>query len=118
MMRERATANYEQIKSRRTVRNFADTDVDLEVIKDCIRAAGTAPNGANLQPWHFAVVSNPKVKSEIRIQAEMEEREFYENRATDEWLEALQPFGTDASKAFSGNGASSDRDFRTDISPR
>jgi len=100
MMRERATANYEQIKSRRTVRNFADTDVDLEVIKDCIRAAGTAPNGANLQPWHFAVVSNPKVKSEIRIQAEMEEREFYENRATDEWLEALQPFGTDASKAF------------------
>ena len=71
MMRERATANYEQIKSRRTVRNFADTDVDLEVIKDCIRAAGTAPNGANLQPWHFAVVSNPKVKSEIRIQAEI-----------------------------------------------
>ncbi len=100
VMRERAKANYQQIRCRRTVRDFAETDVDIEVIKDCIRAAGTAPNGANLQPWHFAVVSSPATKREIRIQAEIEESEFYENRATDDWLEALQPLGTDASKPF------------------
>lgn len=100
VMRERAKANYELIKRRRTVRDFSEVDVDLEVINDCLRAAGTAPNGANLQPWHFAVVSSPAVKREIRIQAEAEEKEFYDNRASEEWLDALVPFGTNASKPF------------------
>ncbi len=99
-MRDRARSFYEDLKRRRTVRDFADRPVPREIIKDCIRAAGTAPNGANKQPWHFAVVSDPKVKKEIRKAAEEEEQEFYERRATEEWLEALAPLGTDASKPF------------------
>ncbi|MDZ7659873.1 nitroreductase family protein [Fodinibius sp.] len=99
-MRERARSFYEEMKRRRTVREFSDREVPREIIKDCIRAAGTAPNGANKQPWHFAVVSDPDVKKEIRKAAEEEEKEFYERRATDEWLEALAPLGTDADKPF------------------
>ncbi len=99
-MRERAQSFYADIKRRRTVRDFSDREVPREIIENCIRAAGTAPNGANKQPWHFAVVSDPEVKKEIREAAEEEEREFYERRATDEWLEALDPLGTDADKPF------------------
>jgi len=99
-MRERARSFYEDMKRRRTVRDFSDREVPREIIEDCIRAAGRAPNGANKQPWHFAVVSDPKVKKQIREAAEEEEREFYERRATDEWLQALAPLGTDASKPF------------------
>lgn len=99
-MRKRAYAFYEDMKRRRTVRDFSDRDVPQEIIEDCIRAAGRAPNGANKQPWHFTVVSDPETKKEIRKAAEEEEREFYENRATDEWLEALAPLGTDAEKPF------------------
>jgi nitroreductase len=99
-MRERARSFYEEMKRRRTVRDFSDREVPREIIEDCIRAAGRAPNGANKQPWHFAVVSDPQVKQQIREAAEEEEREFYERRATDEWLQALAPLGTDATKPF------------------
>lgn len=99
-MRKRARSFYQDMKRRRTVREFSDRPVPREIIEDCIRAAGTAPNGANKQPWHFAVLSDPKVKKEIREAAEEEEREFYERRATEEWLKALAPLGTDSNKPF------------------
>ncbi|MDR8393151.1 nitroreductase family protein [Aliifodinibius sp. S!AR15-10] len=99
-MRQRVRDFYGDLKRRRTVREFADRAVPREVIEDCIRAAGTAPNGANMQPWHFVAVSDPGVKSKIREAAEEEEREFYEHRANEEWLEALEPFGTDHHKPF------------------
>lgn len=99
-MRKRARSFYEKMSRRRTVRNFSDRPVPREIIKDCIRTAGTAPNGANKQPWHFVAVSDPLVKKKIREAAEEEEREFYERRATDEWLEALEPLGTDPHKPF------------------
>lgn len=99
-MRRRARAFYEEIKQRRTVRNFSTEKVPRTIINDCLMAAGTAPNGANRQPWHFVVVEDAGIKSEIREAAEKEEREFYENRAPDAWLEALEPLGTDADKPF------------------
>ena len=99
-MQSRALEFYQDIKRRRTVRDFSDKLVPKEIIENALRAAGTAPNGANLQPWHFVVVSNPDVKKKIRIAAEEEEREFYSGRAPQEWLEALAPLGTDASKPF------------------
>lgn len=88
------------MRRRRTVRDFSDRPVPRDIIENCILAAGTAPNGANLQPWHFAVVSNPEIKQRIREEAEKEEREFYEHRAPEEWLEALAPLGTDEHKPF------------------
>ena len=99
-MLRRSAEFYDAIRKRRTVRDFSDRQVPREVIDNCLRAAGTAPNGANLQPWHFAVVSDPEVKNQIRVAAEEEEREFYENRAPQEWLDALAPLGTDANKPF------------------
>lgn len=99
-MRERALRFYEKMKRRRTIRDFSDRPVPREIIEDCIRAAGTAPNGANRQPWHFVVVEDENVKNKIREAAEEEEKEFYENRASDEWLEALAPLGTDEKKPF------------------
>jgi len=99
-MRKRARRFYADMKRRRTVRDFSDRPVPREIIENCLRAAGTAPNGANKQPWHFTVVSNPDVKKQIREAAEKEEREFYQNRAPKEWLEALAPLGTDAQKPF------------------
>lgn len=91
---------YKLLKRRRTVRDFSEKDVPLEVIKNCILTAGTAPSGANLQPWHFAVVSDPEIKKKIRIAAEEEEKEFYTNRAPKEWLDALAHLGTDEHKPF------------------
>lgn len=88
------------MQSRRTVRDFSDRPVPREVIEACLRTAGSAPSGANLQPWHFVAVADQKVKQEIRIAAEEEEREFYEHRAPKEWLEALAPLGTDSRKPF------------------
>jgi nitroreductase len=88
------------MQSRRTVRDFDPRPVPREVIEACIAAAGTAPSGANQQPWHFVAVSNPDVKRRIREAAEAEEREFYERRAPGEWLEALKPIGTDCHKPF------------------
>lgn len=99
-MTARAESFYEEIRGRRTVRAFADRPVDQAIIEHCLRAAGTAPNGANLQPWHFVVVSDPMVKRQIRLAAEAEEREFYGGRAPQEWLDALAPIGTDAHKPF------------------
>ena len=91
---------YLDVKRRRSVREFSDRTVPDEVIKNAILAAGTSPSGANQQPWHFAVVSNPETKRAIREAAEKEEREFYQGRAPDEWLRALQPLGTDENKPF------------------
>ena len=99
-MKARAAAFYAEVKRRRTVRDFSDRPVPREVIEDCLRAAGTAPNGANLQPWHFVVVSDPAIKRRIREAAEEEEREFYNSKAPQEWLDALAPLGTDEHKPF------------------
>lgn len=99
-MRERVTTFYEEINRRRTVREFSDREVPRDVIETALKAANTAPSGANLQPWHFVVVSDPEVKAKIREAAEVEEREFYEHRASEEWLEALAPLGTDEHKPF------------------
>ena len=99
-MHRRAEAFYHHIKRRRTVRDFSDRAVPREVIENCLLAAGTAPNGANRQPWHFVVISKPEIKKIIREAAEKEEQEFYAQRAPKEWLEALAPLGTDANKPF------------------
>lgn len=99
-MERRAADFLAEMRRRRTVREFSARAVPRSVIEDCLRAAGTAPNGANLQPWHFVAVSAAAVKREIREAAEAEEREFYEERAPDEWLEALAPLGTSADKPF------------------
>lgn len=99
-MRQRAAAFYTECRRRRTVREFAPTPVPRDVIENCLRAAGTAPSGANLQPWHFVVVSHPELKARIRVAAEEEEREFYTHRAPPEWLDALAPLGTDEHKPF------------------
>jgi len=99
-MIERTERFYNQIKQRRTVREFSDKPVPKEVINNCIRAAGTAPSGANLQPWHFVVISDSKIKKQIRTAAEEEEKEFYTKRAPKEWLAALAPLGTDEHKPF------------------
>lgn len=99
-MRERAKTFREDLQRRRTIRTFSSRPVPREIIEECIRAAGTAPNGANMQPWHFVAVSDPDVKKQIREGAEKEERDFYERRAPREWLEALAPLGTDWQKPF------------------
>lgn len=96
----RAQEFHTWMSRRRTVRHFSDRAVVREVIENCLRTAGTAPNGANLQPWHFVAVSDPALKRKIRLAAEAEEREFYEHRAPNEWLEALAALGTDANKPF------------------
>ncbi len=99
-MSRRASEYYQIMNARRTVREFSDRIPPRDVIENCLRTAGTAPSGANLQPWHFAVVSDAKIKQQIRTAAEAEEREFYERLAPPEWLEALAPLGTDSSKPF------------------
>ena len=99
-MVDRARAFYETIRRRRTVRDFSDKPVPREVIEYALMAAGTAPSGANLQPWHFAVITSPETKRRIREEAEVEERDFYNGRAPQEWLDALAPLGTDEHKGF------------------
>ena len=99
-MRARAHEFYKEMKRRRSVRDFSAEAPPREVLEHCLLTAGTAPNGANLQPWHFVVVSNPTVKAEIRKAAEAEEAAFYAHRASEDWLEALAPLGTDANKPF------------------
>jgi iodotyrosine deiodinase len=89
-----------ELAQRRTVREFADTPVPRELIEHCLRAAGSAPSGANQQPWRFVAVSDAALKRRIREGAEAEEHEFYGRRAPDEWLQALAPLGTDADKPF------------------
>ncbi len=99
-MRERVRAFFEDVHRRRSVRDFSDRHVPRDIIETALQAAGTAPSGANLQPWHFVVVSGAETKNKIRVAAEAEEREFYEHRASPEWLAALEPLGTDANKPF------------------
>ena len=99
-MRERVERFYADMARRRTVRHFSDRPVPRDIIETALKAAGTAPSGANLQPWHFVVVSRADTKKRVREAAEAEEREFYEHRASPEWLAALEPLGTDASKPF------------------
>lgn len=99
-MRQRVGEFYAEINRRRTVRDFSDRPVPRDIIETALRAANTAPSGANLQPWHFAVVSGADTKRKIREAAEVEEREFYEHRAPEEWLAALEHLGTDDKKPF------------------
>ena len=99
-MVERSREFAAWLDKRRTVRDYDPEPVPREVIESCIRAAGTAPSGANRQPWHFVAVSDPTTKSKIREAAEVEERAFYDGRAPQAWLEALAPLGTDSNKPF------------------
>ncbi|HRG95725.1 MAG TPA: nitroreductase family protein [Polyangiaceae bacterium] len=99
-LRARAAAFYAELRARRSVRSFSPRPVPREVLEDALRAAGTAPSGANLQPWKFVVVADPALKRRIREAAEAEERAFYGGRAPEEWLSALAPLGTDADKPF------------------
>ena len=96
----RAREVREDIQRRRTVRDFSSRPIPAGVLDECLTAAGTAPNGANMQPWHFVVVTDPTIKARIRVAAEEEEREFYGGRAPQEWLDALAPLGTNADKPF------------------
>lgn len=91
---------YSDLKTRRTCRHFSSRDVPVAVIEHALLAAGTAPSGANHQPWHFAVVSSAEKKRAVRKAAEAEEADFYDSKASQEWLDALAPLGTDASKPY------------------
>lgn len=97
---DRSSTLLEQVRSRRTIRDFSARPVSRRVIENCLHIAGTAPSGANQQPWHFAAVQDPAIKRAIREGAEEEERTFYESRAPQAWLDALAPLGTDAHKPF------------------
>jgi nitroreductase len=99
-MIERSAAFFELMIQRRTVRDFSDRPIPIQIIQNAIQTASSAPSGANKQPWHFVIVQDPTVKKEIRIAAEKEEKEFYEHRAPDTWLEDLNQFGTDWHKPF------------------
>lgn len=99
-MLKRAEDFQRDLQRRRTVREFSNRSVDPAVIEQCLLAAGSAPSGANLQPWHFVAVSDAETKKQIREAAEQEEREFYQRRAPDDWLQALAPLGTDEDKPF------------------
>lgn len=99
-MLERSASFYEELRKRRTVRDFSSDPVNLDIIDKCILSAGTAPNGANLQPWHFSVVTSPEIKTEIRKQAEIHEHKFYNGGAPEEWIDALKHLKTDESKPF------------------
>lgn len=99
-MRKRALAFFNLMKERHSTRDFADKPVPLDVIKSCLEVAGRAPSGANQQPWHFVVVTDKEIKHQIRLAAEEEERAFYAGRASEEWLKALAPLGTDPDKSF------------------
>ena len=99
-MKARAGSFYELMRRRRTVRDFSDREIPVDVIEHALLTAGSAPSGAHRQPWHFVVVTDAQKKAAIREAAEHEERQFYGRRAPKEWLEALAPLGTDANKPF------------------
>ena len=99
-MNLRSKSLLHQIQQRRSVRDFSSQNVPIEVVKNCIKTAASAPSGANKQPWHFSLVQDKKIKKEIRVAAESEEKQFYEHRASKEWLEDLNQFGTDWKKPF------------------
>jgi iodotyrosine deiodinase len=92
---QRSEDFLQSMRTRRTVRDYSSEIVPLELIRNAIATAGTAPSGANQQPWTFVVVSNPEMKRKIRLAAEIEEKDSYENRMSEEWLKALAPLGTD-----------------------
>ncbi len=102
-MLQRSAQFYMDIKRRHSIRQFSERLVDKAIIENCIKAAGTAPSGANHQPWHFTAIHSPKIKKQIREQTETHERGFYEGRAGEEWLGALKPLGTDANKSYLEN---------------
>ncbi len=97
-MKAAAQQFYDKIRKRHSVRDFTDRPVPREIIETCVRAAGTAPSGANHQPWHFVAISDPAFKHRIRLAAEIEEEKFYAGGGGDEWIKALEPIGTGASK--------------------
>lgn len=97
-MRDAALAFFNTMRRRHSVRDYSDRPVARDVIENCIRTAGSAPSGANHQPWHFVAISNPALKQQIRDEAEIEERKFYAGGGGDEWIKALEPIGTDANK--------------------
>ena len=99
-MRIRSMSFLKSLSNRRTIRDFSDKPIEREVMKNCIRVAGTAPSGANMQPWHFVLISDPVIKKKIRIAAEKEEKIFYNKRAPKEWLKALSQLGTDEYKPY------------------
>jgi len=99
-MLARSSQFYADIKRRHSIRSFSSRPVPKEIIANCIKAAGTAPNGANHQPWHFVAIHSDDIKKQIRQQAEEHERSFYQGRAGEEWLDALKPLGTDADKPY------------------
>jgi len=99
-MRQRSIDFCKEMHRRRTIREYSDRPVAKEIIEQCIATAGSAPSGANIQPWYFVAVSDAEIKSEIRSAAEVEEREFYATKASEEWLKALEPLGTDDEKEF------------------
>ncbi len=99
-IKERSQFFYNLIKTRRSIRQFSLKKIDDNIIENAIKSAGTAPNGANLQPWHFVVIKNKKIKKAIRKAAEKEEEKFYNEVAPPEWLKALHPLGTDQHKEF------------------
>ncbi|MCF2949200.1 nitroreductase family protein [Paraglaciecola aquimarina] len=99
-MLQRSEQFYAGIKRRHSIRQFSDKSVAREIIENCIKAAGTAPNGANHQPWHFTAIHSPEIKAQVRQQAEAHEQGFYQGRAGKEWLQALKPLGTDANKPY------------------
>ena len=99
-MQLRSRSFYKSLSIRRTIRDFSDKAIKREVIENCIRAASTAPSGANMQPWHFVLISDPEIKKQIRLAVEKEEKEFYSKRAPREWLDVLLPLGTDDQKPY------------------
>ena len=99
-MQTRSAEFFKFLAKRHSTRDFSDKPVPMDVICHCLETAGRAPSGANQQPWHFVVVTDPHIKHQIRLAAEEEERAFYAGRASDEWLDALAPLGTDADKSF------------------
>ena len=99
-MVQRSKRFLEMIKSRRTVRDFSEKNIPEGIIENAVKVAATAPSGANKQPWHFVIVKDPAIKKKIRVAAEKEEKEFYEHRAPDSWLEDLNQFKTDWHKPF------------------
>jgi nitroreductase len=99
-MVERAAHFHQDIARRRSIRDFDSRPVPREVIERCLLAAGTAPSGANQQPWFFSIITDPAIKRRVREAAEQEEREFYGGKAPQEWLDALAPLGTDPNKPF------------------
>ena len=99
-MIQRSEDFYNEMNRRRTVREFSSKPIDKKIIENCIKTAGTAPSGANKQPWYFVIVSDVLIKKEIRLAAEKEEKSFYKDRAPQEWLNALEPLGTNENKPF------------------